>query len=139
MARYQICILVKHSFCNPWFAVPEFSVTRGTTSLNIRFKTNYHVAGPPPQGHEIAVWPVPLTLNTATGPFSHYFELSVQEAVVKNLQPGTGYRLVVRSVASSDGAGSANNYGRWTVQAVRSLPVGGCMHAHMTRGSYMGC
>lgn len=107
---------------HPLLTVPEFNVTVGTTSLTLHFKPNYHMAGPPPHGHEVVVWPV--NEGTAPGPFSYYFELSVLEAVVKNLQPGTKYRLHVRS--RPDGTDSVNNnYGRWATRSVRSLPVGG--------------
>ena len=100
-----------------------FNVTVSTTSLTFHFKPNYYSAGSPPHGHEIVVWAV--NEGSGPGPFSHYFELSVLEAVVKNLQPGTYYTLYVRA----NGTHFANNQGRWTAQSVTSLPVGGCMHS----------
>ena len=105
--------------------VPVFNVTVGTTSLTLHFKPNYYSAGSPPHGHEVVVWAV--NEGTAPGPFSHYFKLSVLEAVVKNLQPGTNYTLYTRSNSDRTSSRSTNNHGRWAAQAVRTLSLGGCI------------
>ena len=122
--------LYPSSMCT--YTVPMFNVTVGTTTLTLHFKPNYYSAGSPPHGHEIVVWAV--NEGTGPGPFSHYFKLSVLEAVVKNLQPGTNYTLYVRA----NGTHIATNQGRWTAQSVRSLPVGGCRHSMYTHTIYMG-
>ena len=70
--------------------------------------------------------------GTAPGPFSHYFELSVLEAVVKNLQPGTNYTLYTRSNSDRSSSSSTNNHGRWTARAVRTLSLGGCIQCMYT-------
>ena len=99
------------------YAVPAFNVTEGATFLIIHFEPNYHMAGPPPHGHEIVVWEV--NMGTTPGPLSYYFELSVLEAEVKKLQPATNYTLYARSnsIRTSD-------HGRWTARAVSTTPVG---------------
>ena len=137
---YNMCVLhVYNTFMKDFsesilhvHTVPVFSVTVGPTSLALHFKPNYYSAGSPPHGHEVVVWAV--NEGTGPGPFSHYFKLSVLEAVVKNLQPGTNYTLYVRA----NGTHFATNQGRWTAQSLRSLPVGGCMHSVYTHTIYMG-
>ena len=100
-----------------WYAVPAFNVTEGATFLIIHFEPNYHMAGPPPQGHEIVVWEV--NTSSTSGPFSYYFELSLLKAEVKNLQPATNYTLYARSNSIR-----TNDHGRWTARAVGTMPVG---------------
>lgn len=100
-----------------WYAVPVFNVTEGATFVIIHFEPNYHMAGPPPHGHEIVVWEV--NTGTTSGPFSYYFELSLLKAEVKNLQPATNYTLYARSNSIR-----TNEHGRWTARAVSTMPVG---------------
>ena len=102
------------------YAEPVFSVTEGATFVILHFDPNYHTAGPPPQGHEIVMWE--LNVGTTPGPFSYYFELSLLEAEVKNLQPATNYTLYARSLSSG-----TNNHGRWAARTVRTLSLGGCI------------
>ena len=123
-------------FLHPSFmckhTLPVFSVTVDITSLTLHFKPNYYSAGSPPHGHEIVVWAV--NEGTAPGPFSHhYFKLSVLEAVVKNLQPGTNYTLYTRSNSDWTSSSSTNNHEGWTARAVRTLSLGGCIQCMYTR------
>ena len=92
-------------------------MTEGATFLIIHFEPNYHMAGPPPQGHEIIVWEV--NTSSTPGSFSYYFELSLLKAEVKNLQPATNYTLYARSNSIR-----TNDHGRWTARAVSTMPVG---------------